>query len=97
MPDGNNSSFLKHTSFLYRCPLTLTHGAVFWILMSRSLLIRDRELTSSDIFLGRVVVFSGGLDDVECLPKNGIGYRPLLDGFGFVHWCSAYIRSPFVM
>jgi hypothetical protein len=37
----------------------LTQGAVFWILMGRSLLLRDRELVSSDISTGQDVVFSG--------------------------------------
>ncbi|PNY01609.1 hypothetical protein L195_g024910 [Trifolium pratense] len=36
----------------YRCPSSLALRAAFWILMGRSLLIRDRELTSSSIFLG---------------------------------------------
>ncbi|KAK2357402.1 hypothetical protein QL285_094671 [Trifolium repens] len=65
--------------------------------MGRSLLVRDRELESSGILLGRVGVFSGGLEAVECLSKNEIRSGPLLDGvsFGFVHRCSAYIRSTF--
>jgi hypothetical protein len=77
----------------------LIYGAVFWILIDRPLLIRDRELTSSDIFLDRVGVFSGGMEVVECLFKNGIRFRPLLGSvsFGFVHRCSAYIPASFVM
>ncbi|PNX86825.1 hypothetical protein L195_g042907, partial [Trifolium pratense] len=49
-----------------------THEAVFWILMGRSLLIRDRELVSSDIFMSQVDVFSGGLKTEECHSKNEI-------------------------
>jgi hypothetical protein len=37
-------------------------GAASWILMDRSLLIRNRELESNDIFVGRVDVFSDGLE-----------------------------------
>ncbi|MCI91588.1 hypothetical protein A2U01_0112882, partial [Trifolium medium] len=33
---------------------------------------------SSDIFMGRVDVFYGGLEAVECLSKNEIRSRPLL-------------------
>ncbi|MCI89931.1 hypothetical protein A2U01_0111220, partial [Trifolium medium] len=40
--------------------------------MGRSLLIRDRELASSGIFMGRVDVFSGGLEATECPFKNEI-------------------------
>jgi hypothetical protein len=40
----------------------LTQGAAFWILIGWSLLIRDRELVSSDISMGQVGVFSGGLE-----------------------------------
>jgi hypothetical protein len=47
--------------------------------MGRSLLIRDRELESSDILLGRVGVFSGSLEAVECPFKNEIRSGPLLD------------------
>ncbi|PNX96290.1 hypothetical protein L195_g019493 [Trifolium pratense] len=36
-------------------PSSLAHRVAFWILMGRSLLIRDRELASSDIFLGRMM------------------------------------------
>jgi hypothetical protein len=77
----------------------LAHGAAFWILIGRSLLIRDRELVSNDIFLGRVGVFSDGLGAVECLSKYVIRSRHLLGGvsFGYVQWCSAYIQAPFVL
>ncbi|PNY14707.1 hypothetical protein L195_g011391, partial [Trifolium pratense] len=34
--------------------------------MGQSLLIRGRELESSSIFVGRVDVFFGGLETVEC-------------------------------
>ncbi|PNX68574.1 hypothetical protein L195_g056245 [Trifolium pratense] len=34
--------------------------------MGRSLLIRDRELESSSIFIGCVDVVFGGLETVEC-------------------------------
>jgi hypothetical protein len=34
--------------------------------MGRSLLIRDRELVSSGVFSGWIVVFSGGLEAKEC-------------------------------
>jgi hypothetical protein len=49
---------------------------------------------SSCIFLGRVGVFTGGLEAVGGISKNGIRSGPLLGsvGFGFVHWYSAYIR-----
>jgi hypothetical protein len=40
--------------------------------MGRSLLIRDPELVSSDIFFGRIVVFSGGLEVEEYISKNEI-------------------------
>ncbi|MCI60141.1 hypothetical protein A2U01_0081396, partial [Trifolium medium] len=46
--------------------------------MGRSLLIRDRKLASSGISMGRVVVFSGGLEVEESLSKNGIRSGPLL-------------------
>ncbi|MCI60673.1 hypothetical protein A2U01_0081929, partial [Trifolium medium] len=49
----------------------------------RSLLIRDRELVSSDISMGRVAVLSGGLGAEECLSKNEIRNRPLLGGVCF--------------
>jgi hypothetical protein len=38
------------------CPSTLAHETAFWILMGRSLLIRDRELVPSYVFMGRVDV-----------------------------------------
>jgi hypothetical protein len=77
----------------------LAHKVAFWILMGRSFLLRDRELASSDIFLGRVGVLSGGMEVVECLSKNEIRFRPLLGGvsFVFVHRYSAYIRTPFIL
>jgi hypothetical protein len=72
----------------------LTQENVFFILMGRSLLIRDRELESTGIFMGQVDVFSGGLEVEECLSNNGIITGPLLDCvcFGFFYWCSAYIQ-----
>ncbi|MCI47095.1 hypothetical protein A2U01_0068336, partial [Trifolium medium] len=39
--------------------------------MGRSLLIRERELESHGISMGRVGVFFGGLEAEECLSKNG--------------------------
>ncbi|PNX90919.1 hypothetical protein L195_g047047 [Trifolium pratense] len=44
-------------------PSILARGAAFWILMGRSLLIQDRELESSGIFMGWVdglLWWSGG-------------------------------------
>jgi hypothetical protein len=38
---------------------------------------------SSDIFLGQVDVFSGGLKAKECFSNNGIRSRPLLGGVCF--------------
>ncbi|KAK2402413.1 hypothetical protein QL285_051935 [Trifolium repens] len=72
----------------------LAHGAAFWIPMGRSLLIRDRKSESTGIFVSRVDVFFGGLEAEECPSKNEIRCGPLLGGvcFGFIHWCSAYIR-----
>jgi hypothetical protein len=58
----------------------LAHEAAFWILMGQSLLIRDRELVLTDVFMGRVDVFSGDLKVVECLSMNEIRSRPLLGG-----------------
>jgi hypothetical protein len=56
-----------------RCPhQLLIRRAVFWILMSRSLLIRGRELESSYIFSGWVGVWYGGLEADECFSKNEI-------------------------
>ncbi|MCI91709.1 hypothetical protein A2U01_0113003, partial [Trifolium medium] len=46
--------------------------------MGRSLLIRDRELESRGIFMGRVDGFFGGLEAEECHSKNGIRSEPLL-------------------
>ncbi|KAK2441116.1 hypothetical protein QL285_012448 [Trifolium repens] len=62
--------------------------------MDRSLLIRDRELASRDIFLGWVGVFSCSLEADECFSKNEIRVEPLLDSvcFCIFHWCSVYIR-----
>ncbi|MCI14954.1 hypothetical protein A2U01_0036089, partial [Trifolium medium] len=51
--------------------------------MSRSLLIRDWELVSSDIFMGWVNVFSDGLEAEECLSKNEIRSGTLLGGVCF--------------
>ncbi|PNX76172.1 hypothetical protein L195_g037815 [Trifolium pratense] len=51
----------------------LARGAASWILMGRSLLIRDRELESSGIFLRSVDVFFGSLEAEECPSKNEIG------------------------
>jgi hypothetical protein len=62
----------------------LIQGVVFWILMGRSLLIRNRELKSSGISSGRIDVCSGGLEAEECLSKNGIRSEPLfLNGVCF--------------
>jgi hypothetical protein len=36
------------------CRQLLAYGVAFWILMGRSLMIRDRELVSSGVFIGRV-------------------------------------------
>jgi hypothetical protein len=41
-------------------------------------LIRDRDLASSDTLLGRVGVFFGGLEAVECPSKNEIRSESLL-------------------
>jgi hypothetical protein len=73
----------------------LAHEGVFWILMGRSLLIRDRELESREIFLSWVGEFSCSLEADECLSKNGIRVGPLLGSvcLGTFHWCSAYIRN----
>ncbi|MCI18766.1 hypothetical protein A2U01_0039921 [Trifolium medium] len=49
--------------------------------MGRSLLIRDRELASSGIFLGRVM--SGGLETAEHPSKNEIRGGFLLGGICF--------------
>ncbi|MCH85378.1 AP2-like ethylene-responsive transcription factor AIL7, partial [Trifolium medium] len=51
----------------------LPRGAVIWILIGRSHLLRDRELVSSDNFLGWVGgVFFGGPEHEGCLPDYGI-------------------------
>jgi hypothetical protein len=44
--------------------------------------------------LGLVGVLFGSLETTECHSKYGIRIFNLLGGvsFGFVHWCSAYIR-----
>ncbi|MCI81666.1 hypothetical protein A2U01_0102940, partial [Trifolium medium] len=51
--------------------------------MGRSLLFRDRKLVSSDISMGQVDVFSGGLEADERLSKNEIRSKPLSDGVCF--------------
>ncbi|KAK2394407.1 hypothetical protein QL285_056243 [Trifolium repens] len=53
--------------------------------MGRSLLIRDRELVSTDIFMGWVLglLFSGSLEADERLSKYEIRSRPHLGGIGF--------------
>jgi hypothetical protein len=62
----------------------------------RSLLIQDRKLVPSGISMGRVGVFSDGLEAEECLSNNVIRNRPLLDSVSvsvlLFHWCSVYIR-----
>jgi hypothetical protein len=42
--------------------------------MDQLLFIRDRKLVSSDIFMDRVDVFSGGLKVKECISKNDVRY-----------------------
>jgi hypothetical protein len=88
-----SSNIYTRTSF-HRIYTLLAHEGVFWILMGRPLLIRDRELASREIFLGWVGVFSCSLEADEYLSKNGIRVGPLLGSvcFGIFHWCSAYIR-----
>jgi hypothetical protein len=51
--------------------------------MGRSLLIRDRELEFSDIFMGRADVFAGGMTAEECLSKNEIRNKLPLGGVCF--------------
>jgi hypothetical protein len=51
--------------------------------MGRSLLIRDRELVSSGVLMGRVDVVFGSLIADERLSKNGIRSGPLLGGVCF--------------
>ncbi|MCI65040.1 hypothetical protein A2U01_0086298 [Trifolium medium] len=46
--------------------------------MGRSLLIRDRELVSSGVFMGWVDVFSCGMEADDCLSKNEIRSGHLL-------------------
>jgi hypothetical protein len=76
-------TYMPDFSF-YRCPINLTHGAAFWILIGRTLLIRVRGLVSSSVFMGRIDVFFGGLKADECLSKNEIRIRPLLGGYVMV-------------
>ncbi|KAK2404428.1 hypothetical protein QL285_053768 [Trifolium repens] len=61
--------------------------------MGYSLLIRDRKLEFSDIFLGRVDGFWWSGAD-ECPSMNRIKSELLLNYvcFCFIHWSSAYIR-----
>jgi hypothetical protein len=47
---------------------------------------------SSGVFMGRVDVFSRGLEDVECLSKNEIISRSLLGGVCF----SIFIGVPLI-
>jgi hypothetical protein len=70
----------------------LACGAASWISMGWSLLIRDRELESSGIFVDRVDVFFGGLEAEECPSKNWISYGPLLGGICF----SFFIGVPLI-
>jgi hypothetical protein len=51
--------------------------------MVRSLLIRDQELVSNDIFMRRVDVFSSGLEADECQSKNEIRSELLVGGVYF--------------
>ncbi|MCH86766.1 hypothetical protein A2U01_0007626, partial [Trifolium medium] len=51
-----------------------------------------RELVSSDMSMGQVVVLSGGLKAKEFISKNGIRNRPLLGGVGF----GIFIGVPFI-
>jgi hypothetical protein len=71
----------------------LARGAASWIPMDRSLLIRNRELESNDIFVCRVDVFFGGLEAEDCPFKDESRCGLLLGPacFSFLHWCSAYI------
>jgi hypothetical protein len=46
-------------------------------------LIRDRKLVSSGVLMGRLHVFSGGLEAGECLSKNEIRSKSLLCGVCF--------------
>jgi hypothetical protein len=51
--------------------------------MGQALLIQVQKLVSNDVCMGWVDVFSGGLEDEECLSKNEISSRPLLGGVCF--------------
>jgi hypothetical protein len=51
-----NLRFICLVSHSTGAPYFLTQETVIWILMGRTLLIRVRELVSSDIFLGRIEV-----------------------------------------
>jgi hypothetical protein len=62
-------TYMPRFSFYHQL---LAHEAVFWILMGRSLLIRDRVLVCSDVFMSQVGDFCGGLEAKECLSKNEI-------------------------
>jgi hypothetical protein len=44
------------------CCVSLSHEAVYWIMMGRSSLLRDRELVSSGNFMGWFGVSYGGLE-----------------------------------
>jgi hypothetical protein len=58
------------------------------------ILIRDRELASSDLFLGRISVFHGGLEAVKCLSKNEIrGAFDLLKNRGLNNFCCTLFDS----
>jgi hypothetical protein len=61
----------------------LAHGAAFWILMGRSILIRDRDFEFSGVFLGQVDVLSGGLKVEKYISKYVIRSRLLLGGVYF--------------
>jgi hypothetical protein len=50
----------------FRWSSTFDQWVIFWILMGRLILIRDRELDSNGISLGWIVVFFGGLVALEC-------------------------------
>jgi hypothetical protein len=82
--------------FLESCR-SLPHAAVYWILMGRPLLLRDRKLVSNDNSLGRVVVFSGGsnwkylfrcLFSVFCLCT-----APLICCYFFTDFCRSYAKT----
>jgi hypothetical protein len=44
--------------------------------MGRSFFIRDRELVSSDVFMGQIDVFFGSVEVGECHSKNEIKSGP---------------------